>query len=387
MSGAELILLILLALLALHYLCYPAIVMALAEYFPRPTRSLAPTQRPAFWPSVSVIVAAYNESTVISRKIENCLALDYPKDRLEIIVVSDGSTDDTPDIARSYAQQGVISLYEPARGGKSAALNRAVAHANGEILLLSDANNDYNPEAIKALARHFFDPEVGGVCGVKRIYPAEGRESTQGDSLYWRMESAIKVAESRFSTITNADGEIFALRKSLYEPIPTGVINDDAELTFSIVKKGFCILYEPLAESHELASIDIVDDFHVKVRMVAGGFQTVERHAAFLLPPRNWFTFSFFAHKILRWLSPLLLLGVLGTTLASLSQPLMAAFLALQLAAYSLAAAGWLLRRRGELPTVLYVPFYFCAMNFAALIGLVRHMRGQQQVQWRKAKR
>jgi cellulose synthase/poly-beta-1,6-N-acetylglucosamine synthase-like glycosyltransferase len=201
------------------------------------------------------------------------------------------------------------------------------------------------------------------------------------------MESAIKLAESQFSTITNADGEMFALRKSLYEPIPSAVINDDAELTFSVIKKGFRILYEPAAQSHELASIDIVDDFFVKVRMVAGGYQTISRHTAFLLPPRNWFTFSFFAHKILRWLSPVLLIGVLIATLAACPNPWMQAFLAAQLVCYALAGLGWLLRGRGELPTVLYVPFYFCAMNLAALMGLVRFLRGQQQVQWRKAKR
>jgi cellulose synthase/poly-beta-1,6-N-acetylglucosamine synthase-like glycosyltransferase len=374
-------------LLALHYVLYPALVILLAKLAPKKSQSLGPNQRPAFWPSVSLIVAAYNESKVIAKKIENSLALDYPKDRLEIIVVSDGSNDDTPDIVKSYADRGVISMHEAARGGKSAALNRAVAAASGEILLFSDANNDYNADAVQAIARHFFDPAVGGVCGVKRIYPAEGRESTQGDSLYWRMESAIKLAESQFSTITNADGEMFALRKSLYEPIPSAVINDDAELTFSVIKKGFRILYEPAAQSHELASIDIVDDFFVKVRMVAGGYQTISRHTAFLLPPRNWFTFSFFAHKILRWLSPVLLIGVLIATLAALPNPWMQAFLAAQLVCYALAGLGWLLRGRGELPSVLYVPFYFCAMNLAALMGLVRFLRGQQQVQWRKAKR
>ena len=165
------------------------------------------------------------------------------------------------------------------------------------------------------------------------------------------------------------------------------VINDDAELTFSIIKNGVRIRYEPAAQSHELASIDIVDDFFVKVRMVAGGFQTMSRHTGFLLPPRNWFTFSFFAHKILRWLSPLLLIGVLAATIATLPHPLALAFLALQAICYGLAGLGWLLRGKRELPTVLYVPFYFCAMNLAALMGLIRFMRGQQQVQWRKAKR
>ncbi|MEP7155931.1 MAG: glycosyltransferase family 2 protein [Betaproteobacteria bacterium] len=375
-----------LGFLAYHYLVYPLAVILLARNAGKSPAAMDE----AHWPRVSLIVAAYNEEKVIGRKVANSLELNYPRDRLEIIVVSDGSNDNTMSIVAGYADRGVISMHEPARRGKTAALNRGVAAANGEIVLFSDANNDYNPEAVRALVRHFSDPTVGGVCGLKRIREAPDRESSAGDSLYWRYESAIKLAESRLGSITNGDGEIFAIRRSLYESMDETVINDDAELTLLMIKRGYRILYETAAESYEYASIEIRDDFFVKVRMVAGGFQTIARHAAFLLPPRSWFTFAFFSHKILRWIAPVFLIAMLLSTLVvSLVSfdPLYCIFLGGQLAFYALATLGWIMRKRPHLPTLLYVPFYFCAMNTAAFFGLMRHLRRTQQVQWRKAKR
>ena len=375
------------ALLAHHYLLYPALVIFLARL--RPDRTEGESKRVDNSPRVSLIVAAYNEEKVIGRKIENSLTLDYPRPLLEIIVVSDGSTDSTPSIVAQFASRGVVSIHEPARGGKTAALNRAVQVATGEIVLFSDANNDYNPGAVRALVKNFADPTVGGVCGVKHIRDAAERESSEGDSLYWRYESAIKLAESRLGSITNGDGEIFAVRRALYDPMDESVINDDAELTLHIVQKGYRVLYEPGAESHEFASIEIVDDFFVKVRMVAGGFQTIARHAGFLLPPRNWFTLAYFSHKILRWTSPLWLIVLLLSSLlvARSGDQFNDVFLALQLAFYALAMTGWSIRKRGSMPTILYVPYYFCTMNVAAFFGMLRFLRRTQQVQWRKARR
>lgn len=374
-----------LGLLAYHYLVYPAIVILAARFL---------SHRPGdvlLWdedlPRISLVIAAYNEEKVIGAKLDNSLALDYPSEKFEIIVVSDGSNDGTPGVVEQYAGRGVISLHEPARRGKTAALNRGVPLASGDIVLFSDANNDFNAGALRALAKHFSDPSVGGVCGVKRITEARGRESSEGDSLYWRYESAIKLAESALGTITNGDGEIFAVRRALYQPMDETVINDDAELTLHLVKNGYRVLYEPGAQSYELASIAIKDDFFVKVRMVAGGFQTIARHAAFLLPPRNWFSIAFFSHKILRWTAPVWLIAMFVASVLLLAQPLYAILFGLQIAFYLLGAVGWFLRQRGDLPTVIYVPFYFCAMNFAAFFGLLRFLRRTQQVQWHKAQR
>jgi len=370
------------ALLLYHYALYPALVIACARLVRRPLPPL-----PATWPRVSLVIAAYNEERVIAEKLRNTLALEYPKDRLEVIVVSDGSDDATEAIVRSLAPQGVVSLYEPQRRGKTAALNRAVKCASGDIVVFSDANNDFAPDAIRKLVRHFGDPRVGGVCGAKRIKPAAERESSVGDGLYWRYESAVKLAESRLGTITNADGEIFAMRRSLYQRVPEYIINDDAQITLDLIKQGYRARYEPEARSYEFASIHIRDDFHVKARMVAGGFQTLAENAAVLFPLRSWFAWAFFSHKTLRWLAPIFLILMFAASAALSAELLYRTALAAQLGFYGLALAGYSRIGRGTLPAATYVPFYFTTMNLAALWGLLRFLRGSQTVQWRKAQR
>lgn len=370
------------ALLVYHYLLYPALVIACARLVGR--QSVPP---PATWPRVSFIIAAYNEERVIADKLRNTLALDYPKDRLEIIVVADGSDDATESIVGKFASQGVISLHKSHRRGKTAALNRAVERATGDIVVFSDANNDFAPDAVTKLVCHFSDPTVGGVCGAKRIKPAAERQSSVGDGLYWRYESAVKFAESKLGTITNADGEIFAVRRDLYQAVPEDIINDDAQITLDLVKRGYRVRYEPEARSYEFASIHLRDDFHVKVRMVSGGFQTLVKNASMLFPVRSWFAWAFFSHKTLRWLAPLFLIMVLAASAVLSYEPLFLAALAAQIGFYGLALAGYWRIGRGRLPVAIYVPFYFTAMNLAALWGLLRFLRRRQTVQWRKAQR
>lgn len=375
------------ALLLYNYLIYPAVVILLAW-----RRAGEPvTERDAadssLLPSVTLIIAAYNEERVIEAKIRNSLETDYPRERLHILVVSDGSTDATPQIVQRFRNEGVQSLHEPARRGKTAALNRAVARATSEIVIFSDANNMFERNALRELVRHFSDPRVGGVCGLKQIYDSPERESSQGDSLYWRYESTIKESESRLGSITNADGEIFAVRRDLYEPVDDTVINDDAEITLLLARKGYRVLYERHAVSYEHASIRIEDDFHVKVRMVSGGFQTVARHWAFLLLPRSWFAFSFVSHKLLRWLAPGFMILIAVSSLWLISQPFFFGMVMLQGIFYSLALIGWLGRDGTGRSAVFYIPFYLCAMNLAALLGLWRFLTGSQTTQWRKAER
>lgn len=380
-----------LGLAVYHYVGYPLAVLLWARVAPRPAGAQvgaqvdAPPPVPA-WPSVTLLIAAYNEERVIEAKLRNALAMDYPG-ALEILVVSDGSTDRTPQLVAAFADRGVVSMHQPPRRGKTAALNRGVAAARGEILVFSDANNDFNPQALTALVRHFADPAVGGVCGVKRIRAAADRESSKGDGLYWRYESAIKEAEGRIGSITNADGEIFAMRRALYRPIPEHVINDDAQITFDLIAQGQRILYEPQAESVEYASIRIEDDFFVKVRMVAGGFQTLAQQWRTLLPPRSWFAFAFLSHKALRYLMPVVLLALLMLCLLRLDQPWAAGLLGAQAVFYGAAAVGFALIRAGRIPGLTYVPFYFTAMNAAAFLGLVRFINGRQGTNWRKAQR
>jgi biofilm PGA synthesis N-glycosyltransferase PgaC len=375
-------------LLVYHYFLYPLLVVVLA-------RLLGGSHRPGQsgeagnhdLPRVTFLVAAYNESLVIDEKIRNTLDLDYPGDLLEIIVVADGSDDGTERIVEGYAGQGVISLHQPERRGKTAALNRGVEKASGEIVIFSDANNEFSKSAIRELVKHFRDEKVGGVCGIKQIKQASERESSTGDSVYWLYESRIKQAESDIATITNADGEIFAIRKELFEKVDESVINDDAEISYNLIKKGFRIVYERAACSYELASEKLVDDFHVKVRMVAGGFQTVALHASAIFKLTSWYSFSFISHKLLRYLAPVFMLLVLAGSLLGWQEPVFQLLLGAQVLFYGLACLGWYGLQRENMSRVLYVPFYFVAMNLAAFMGLLRYFSSSQSVNWRKAAR
>jgi cellulose synthase/poly-beta-1,6-N-acetylglucosamine synthase-like glycosyltransferase len=216
------------------------------------------------YPNVTLIIAAYNKEKVIEAKIRNCFELDYPKDLMDVIIVSDGSTDSTPSIVNKYSDKGIQGLFQPERRGKTAALNRAVEKAKGDIIIFSDANSMFGPQSIKLLIRNFADLSVGGVCGRKSILKTADRESSRGDSLFWDFESVLKTMQSHAGSISNGDGEIFALRRSLYKEIPEKIINDDQAITFNIIKEGYRVIYEPEAISNEEASIILEDDFRSK---------------------------------------------------------------------------------------------------------------------------
>lgn len=336
---------------------------------------------------VSFIIAAYNEEKVIREKLLNTLNINYPRSKLEIIVVSDGSDDSTPDIVREFEEQGVISLHVDERKGKSAALNRAVDHSTGDIIVFSDANNDFDPESIKLLVRHFFDESIGAVTGAKHIYSSDDRQASQGDGLYWKYESIIKSSESHLGSITAAEGEILAVKRALFKPINPSFINDDAAITFDIVKSGHRILYEKNAKTFEHASKDLLDDFHVKVRMTNGGFQTIKNEFHYLFPPKNWFSIAFISHKVLRWFAPHFLIIIFITSLLLSYYPLLRLFLSLQIAFYGLAAYGWINRGNKDLPSWIYIPTYFTSMNAALFYGFICNIKNISQVNWRKAER
>lgn len=377
-------------LILTHYLLFPLTVCLLAGI--RSSPSPATAAKPAPVPTISLIIAAYNEEKVIRRKLENSLALDYPRAKLEIIVVSDGSTDHTHDIASSFQADGVIAIHEPARRGKTAALNRAVDFAHGEILLFSDANSFYRQDVPGLLARWFGVEEVGGVTGRKAIFAHGQRESSRGDRLFWDFESRLKTAESRLGSIPTGDGEIFAVRKSAFQRLDEKIINDDMAITLDLIMQGLRVAYEPRAVSEEQASLTLEEDFRVKARMVLGGFQILSRYRACFFPPSSLFAVQFLLHKTLRHLMPVLLLLLLGTNMALVARLPQghfgySFFLDLQLAFYGTALLGFFIRRAG-MARVLYLPLYYCYMNLAALRGLSYFLFKADGVSiWKKAER
>lgn len=366
-------------LVVIHYFLFPIAIFALASRLGRRTRAAD------FTPSISLVIAAYNEEAVIEAKLGNVRELDYPREHLEVIVVSDGSTDSTPHLVEKH--EGVLSLFSPERHGKTDALNRAAKFAAGEILVFSDANTFYRPDALRKLARHFADPDVGGVSGCKRLLPLEERESSRGDSTYWDFESRLKEKESLLGSVSTADGEIFALRRLLYQPLPPAMINDDMAITMNVVLAGHRVVYEPQAISEEAASRQLEEDYRVKARMVAGGYQVLSKYGYRLLE-RPGFALQLFAHKGLRYFMPFLLGGLFLSSFALREEWFYRVAFLGQLAFYSVAALGAALRSSRPLPKFLYYPLYYVVMNLAAAAGLFSYARGESVTKvWKKATR
>lgn len=370
-------------LILYHFILYPFILFLISLFVKRKPLTIDKN----YMPKISFIIAAYNEEKVIKDKIENTLSLDYDKNLFEIIVVSDGSSDNTHEIVKKYKDKSVVGLHIDERQGKSMALNRAVGKATGEILILSDANNDYQIDAIKILVSHFIDQKIGGVCGRKGIKPDDERESSQADGLYWKYESKIKTLESDIASITTADGEIFALRKSLYKYIPQHIINDDTWLTINILKEGKRVIYDTDAKAFEYASISLQDDMNVKIRMIAGGYQSIANHFIYMILPYHWYSIAFISHKLLRWLMPILLISIFVLCAFNLNNIYIQLYFALQLIFYLVALRAWFIKDKSTLNKIMYFILYFSIMNIAALKGLYKFITGMNIDIWKKAKR
>jgi len=225
-------------------------------------------------PPVTLLIAAYNEESVIEEKIGNSLAIDYPKELYQVLIVADGSTDKTPEIAKRYTNGGVDLLFQPERRGKMAAINRALSHARGEIIVFSDANNFYQADTIRNLVCPFGDPEVGAATGAKVISQGDGSLGAS-EGLYWKYESFIKKQESRLGSCTSAAGEVLAIRKKLYVAPPDKVINDDFFIAMQIIRAGYRLVYVPEAKSVERVSPSAEDEITRRTRINAGRFQAI----------------------------------------------------------------------------------------------------------------
>jgi cellulose synthase/poly-beta-1,6-N-acetylglucosamine synthase-like glycosyltransferase len=337
-------------------------------------------------------VAAYNEEDCIVEKIENSLAQDYPSDKIEFLFITDGSSDNTTSLVSQYP--ALRNLHQPERKGKSAALNRAVSKATGDILIFSDANTILNKEAVRYIASHYQDPWVGGVAGEKKVLASPDGAGQVGDSegLYWKYESALKKLDSRFYSVVGAAGELFSLRHALYEPISENVILDDFVCSLKVAQKGYRVLYEPNAYAMELPSFSITDERKRKIRIAAGGFQAIgilTPLLAFWKYPR--LSFLYISHRVLRWtLSPLcLILAFLTAALLCFSKSGLLYQLAFagQLAFYGAALATIIFPALKERSKLAKLAYYFYFMNYSVILGFFRFLRGRQPATWEKARR
>jgi cellulose synthase/poly-beta-1,6-N-acetylglucosamine synthase-like glycosyltransferase len=367
--------------IAYPYLGYAAVIWLIAKFRQDPYLM---SDR---LPTVTVLVAAYNEEDVIARKILNSLALDYPKEKLEILVVTDGCTDETDAVIRGFEESGVRLLSRSQRQGKVNALNAAIPLASGEIVVCSDANAFFNPQNLKLLVRHFGDPRVALVAGEKRIHD-DGKAVSAGEGLYWRYESFLKRLDSSVSTALGATGEIFAIRRERFEPLPPDSVIEDFVLSMRYVLQGQRVVYEPAAVSWEDASPSFAEEFKRKVRIIAGGWQSVVWLRALLSPRYGLIAFQYISHRVLRWMVvPFLLPLAFLANLMLANDPLYALLFAAQVTLYGAAAVGYHLQQRGIRWKPFYVPFYFVFLNVAALLGAYRYLTGRQPVTWEKVQR
>ncbi len=364
------------------------IVIKLRRLFIKPRHT---ADGPPFTPAVTLMVAAYNEAAFIREKIANTLSLNYPADKVQIIFVTDGSSDDTNDIIRSYPQ--ITLLYEPERRGKTMAVNRAMKFVKTPFVVFSDANTLLNKDVLICLMRHFQDEATGAVAGEKKIIVADQAEAEgAGEGMYWKYESLLKKWDAELYSVMGAAGELFAIRTSLYEDIPADTILDDFMISFGINKKGYRVAYAPDAYAQETPSASLEDEYKRKVRIGAGGFQSMSR----LMDLLNFFrypriTWQYVSHRVFRWtVAPLCLLLALLTNivLCASGAPFIYWFmLLLQLAFYGMAFVGYVLARKQVKSKLFYIPFYFVFMNVAVYQGFGRFLRKKQSAVWDRSQR
>ena len=403
MTAPEVVFWAAVGLLVYAYFLYPLLLLAatavvqlnrdLRFLFRRRSRRIQAADEDAL-PSVSIVIPAYNEEEAIAAKLETCLALDYPREKLEIIVGSDGSDDGTNEAVAAFAERGVIlAAYEKQRG-KPSVINETVEQATGDVIVLSDATTMIEPDALRKIVRHFRDPRVGVVNGELRFEsPTEGYK---GEGLYWRYEVMVKFMENRLGVVLGSSGALCAVRRSVYRPIRDDCICDDFVVTLNAMIDGYHAVYDPEAQSVEQTAASVEMESSRRERIGAGNFQALGRTLRLLNPFRGWVALCYVSHKIFKWITWLFMVTALVANMLLVNHPacvpivggrLYLILLIAQIGFYGLALLGAVRLRIPVLSGVARVAHYFVAMHYALFRGLVRHIRGRQPVAWRREHR
>ena len=342
------------------------------------------------WPTLTLIVSAYNEELCIEEKITNSLSLEYPKNKIKYLFITDGSNDTTPDIIKKYPI--VKLMHQPERRGKIAAIERAMKEVDTEIVIFTDANTLLNNKALVNIARHYHDPKVGAVSGEKRVSIEEVADATAGEGFYWKYESKLKTWDSELYSVVGAAGELFSVRTSLFENVEPDTVLDDFMISMLIAQKGYRIIYEASAYATETGSENIGEELKRKIRIAAGGIQSILRLKQAINPFHNFIlAFQYISHRVLRWtITPFLMVlalilnGVLAFNPGGL---IYQGLIICQVGFYTLSILGWILEKRQVRIKALFIPYYFCMMNYAVAAGLRRYFLKQQSAVWEKSKR
>jgi cellulose synthase/poly-beta-1,6-N-acetylglucosamine synthase-like glycosyltransferase len=345
-------------------------------------------------PEVTLFVAAYNEKDYVDEKVKNSFSLNYPKEKVKHVWVTDGSDDGTPDLLRKH--EGVEVYHEDARGGKIGAMNRGMQFVKTPVVIFSDGNTHLGEDSIREIVNLFKNPKVGCVSGEKRIYQ-KGKDAAAGagEGLYWKYESTLKKWDAEWYSVVGAAGELFAIRTELWQEVEKDTLLDDFIISLRVAMSGYTIQYNPNAYAIETASANVKEELKRKVRISAGGIQSVVRLSPLLNPFKyGTLSFQYISHRVLRWtLTPLLLLLILPLNFAlaynSEMNPenIYTLLFYGQLTFYSAALIGWFLENRKIKIKALFVPYYFFIMNLSVYLGFRRYMKGNQSVKWERAKR
>jgi poly-beta-1,6-N-acetyl-D-glucosamine synthase len=379
------------AILGWTYFGYPLFMYIWARFAPKGV-----DKDDNLLPSITLLIPAFNEEDVIRRKIENSLSLDYPTDKLQILVIDDGSDDTTASIVQEFRSQGVILITKMARSGKMSSVNMGFDQAVGEIVVLSDASPNYANDSLRLLVRSFANVNIGVVVGTLALWDVE-QAVAKSAGLYWKFESALRSWESRTGSTVAVHGNMFAIRRSLYRPLNTSTINDEFSIAMEVIRQGYRVVYEPEAISYDDASSNMGEEFKRRVRINAGRYQALFSSGYLKMPTINM-TFRLISHKLLRPLTPvfMLLLFVLNIFALVLSdgrgnlfQFVLSGWWALlllsgQILFYFLALLGWYREKQSRPIRILNIPYYFVSMNLAALVGLWRWLSKTQSVTWQK---
>ncbi|HOI31160.1 MAG: glycosyltransferase family 2 protein [Bacteroidales bacterium] len=347
-------------------------------------------------PEVTLFVAAYNEKDYADKKVANGFELDYPQEKIKQLWVTDGSDDGTPELLIKYADKGIEVYHENVRGGKIGAMNRGMQFVKTPIVIFSDGNTILGKESVRRIVNLFSNPKVGCVSGEKRIFSKEKDTAAGTEGIYWKYESTLKKWDAELYSVVGAAGELFAIRTELFEEVEKDTLLDDFIISLRVAMKGYTIQYDPEAYAIETASADVKEELKRKVRIAAGGIQSIIRLSPLLdIFKYGMLSFQYISHRVLRW------------TLAPLSLPLILIINALiayyagfrnfadfyvllfygQLLFYTLALLGWYLENKAIKVKALFIPYYFFIMNYAVLLGMKRYFKGSQSVNWERAKR
>ncbi len=347
-------------------------------------------------PEVTLFVAAYNEKDYVDAKVKNGFSLAYPQDKIKQVWVTDGSDDGTPDLLKKYQENGVEVYHENIRGGKIGAMNRGMQFVKTPIVIFSDGNTTLGKESVQRIVNLFSNPKVGCVSGEKRIFSKDKDTAAGTEGIYWKYESTLKKWDAELYSVVGAAGELFAIRTELFQKVEKDTLLDDFIISLRVAMKGYTIQYDPEAYAIETASANVKEELKRKVRIAAGGIQSIIR----LSPLLNIFkygtlSFQYISHRVLRWtVAPIALpiIFILNGLVAFAEgftnfNCLYVWLFYSQIAFYILALSGWYLENKAIKVKALFIPYYFFIMNYAVLMGIKRYFKGSQSVNWERAKR